>query len=109
MNECSASQATRTNVLASKDVFKTSRDPAKPLPHYTQFFARSATELTALSLAIVGPGSWLADALLGLSFAGVARGIGAIVVALLGVAVQLVQRRALPVGMQSGGVSRQVS
>lgn len=67
------------------------------------------TGVAAPSLAFVGPGLWSAEALPCSSFAGVARGISVIVVAVLGAVVQLAQRQALPVAVQSEGVSRQVS
>lgn len=64
------------------------------------------TGLAALSLAFMGPGAWSLDALLGLPVAGVGWGIGAAVVALLGAAVQLLQRRVSPVAEPSNSTSR---
>jgi putative oxidoreductase len=49
--------------------------------------------IAALSLAFTGPGTLSIDALLGLSFGGAAWGIAALVMAVLGAAVQLAQRR----------------
>lgn len=52
--------------------------------------------VAALSLAFAGPGKLSIDALVGYSLDGIAWGIGATVVAVLGAAVQLVQRRVSP-------------
>jgi putative oxidoreductase len=52
--------------------------------------------VAALSLAFIGPGALSIDALLGYSLAGIVWGIGALVVAVLGAAIQLAQRRVQP-------------
>lgn len=67
------------------------------------------TGLAALSLAFTGAGAWSVDALLGLSFAGIGWGIGAVVVAVLGAAVQLAQRQPSSLAKHSDGASGQVS
>jgi putative oxidoreductase len=52
--------------------------------------------VAALSLAFTGPGGLSADALLGYAVGGTAWGLGAGVIAVIGAAVQLAQRRVAP-------------
>jgi putative oxidoreductase len=53
--------------------------------------------VVALSLAFTGPGALSIDAVIGYSLHGISWGIGVLVVAVLGAAVQLAQRRVPPV------------
>jgi putative oxidoreductase len=56
----------------------------------------------ALSLALLGPGAWSLDALLGLGLSGLGWGVGALLLGLVGAGLRLASRQRTQAPVQSG-------